>query len=387
MRDFCRHFEIEYNEELLCLYEQALEDHKKYGDKIFEFEHLGVFTNMLESVKEIRNELKKDERNALYCYFLYRVIQKYKSRVLRSVCWPRKREESVYFDTLPLFTLLWAVPKMLEKHKEMGVPADVTRSTLDMFENQIGDFINLFGHFGIAKYMDWMREFITCKILRIGRFNFEIEEAWDFAVFRRENEICLMLRETNIHKSGRVLGSADCEDVEGSFFADIVETDEYFEGYPVINGLCSNEKIRLCKSEWKKQVDNGDLVISVHIPSGEPLDHDKNTADFRRAAKIFTRIYGNIPAFYCSSWMLDKDIEGIMGKKTSLTRFGDRFIRFPSKSKGKSVFKYLYKTVNTDDLDALPENTSMQRAVKAHLKGGGYIYGAQGIILIDDTYI
>ena len=85
--------------------------------------------------------------------------------------------------------------------------------------------------------------------------------------------------------------------------------------------------------------------------------------------------------------MLDKDIEGIMGKKTSLTCFGDRFIRFPSQSKGKSVFKYLYKTMNTDDLDALPENTSMQREVKAHLKGGGHIYGAQGIILIDDTYI
>ena len=387
MQKFCEHFEIEYSEELSSFYEKALEDHKKYGGKIFEFEHLGIFSNLLEDIKSIRDELEKDEKNAQYCYFLYRVMKKCKSSVLRSVCWPKKSQKSIYFDTLPLFSLLWEVPKMLEWHKEKGVPRDVSESTLGMFENQMGDFVDLFGHLGIAKYVDWMRDFVNCKILRIGRFNFEIEEAWDIAAFRRGSEVCVMLRETAIHKSGRVFGSVDCEDTEGSFEADILETREYFEGYPVENGLCQSEKVRLYKNEWTKFLDNGDPVISVHIPSGEPLDFDKNTADFCRALKIFTDIYGKIPAFYCSSWMLDVDIEKIMGKKTNLTRFGDRFIRFPSKSKGKSVFKYLFNTLKTDDLDALPENTSMQRAVKAYLKSGGHIYGAQGIIPIDDTYI
>jgi len=265
--------------------------------------------------------------------------------------------------------------------------AAVTINTLGMFENQIGDFASLFGRVGIAKYVDWMRDFVTCKILRIGRFNFEIEKAWDFAVFTNGPKICIMPRETLIHKSGRVLGSVGCEDTDGSFEADIVEADEYFEGYPTKDGLCEDKKIRLYKSEWKKVLDNGDLVISVHIPAGEPLDFDKNTEDLRRAAKIFESIYGRIHAFYCNSWMLDPSIEKIQGKKTGLTRFGDRFVRFPTKSKGKSVFTYLFNTAKTDDIDALPENTSMQRAIKAHLKSGGHIYGAQGIILIDDKHI
>ena len=108
---------------------------------------------------------------------------------------------------------------------------------------------------------------------------------------------------------------------------------------------------------------------------------------FCLAVKIFTDIHGKIPAFYCNSWMIDPNIEQIQGKKSGVTLFGDRFIRFPTESKGKSVFKYLFDTVKTDDLDALPENTSMQRAIKAYLKSGGHIYGAQGIIPIDDTYI
>ena len=382
MQNFCEYFEIACDPRLEGFYLQALEDQKRFGNKIFEFEHLGVFTNMLKIVRDIRDELIKDEKNALYCYFLYRVIKKYKSKVLRSVCWPKKSQKSIYYDTLPLFTLLWAVPDMLKWHKEKNVPADVTRSTLDMFECQIGDFIDLFGHFGIAKYMDWMREFITCKILRIGRFNFEIEEAWDFAAFVSGESVCIMPRETLVHKSGRVLGSAGCEDADGSFEADIIETDEYYEGYPVENGLFMSQKVRLYKSEWTKVLDNESPVISVHIPSGEPLDFDKNTADFERAKEIFVGIYGKIPAFYCSSWMLDCDIERIQGKKTGVTRFGDRFIRFPYESRATSVFKYLFHTMNFTDLDALSEETSMQRAIKAHLKSGGHIYGAQGIILI-----
>jgi len=387
MQKFCEYFEIAYNPELEVFYHNALKDHELLGDKIFEFEHLGIFTYLSDELKSIQDELKKDEKNAIYCYFLYRVAEKYKSSVLRSVCWPKKSLESKYFDTLPLFSLLWAVPKMLDWHKEKGVPNDVTQSTLGMFENQIGDFASLFGRVGIAKYVDWMRDFVTCKILRIGRFNFEIEKAWDFAVFTNGPKICIMPRETLIHKSGRVLGSVGCEDTDGSFEADIVEADEYFEGYPTKDGLCEDKKIRLYKSEWKKVLDNGDLVISVHIPAGEPLDFDKNTEDLRRAAKIFESIYGRIHAFYCNSWMLDPSIEKIQGKKTGLTRFGDRFVRFPTKSKGKSVFTYLFNTAKTDDIDALPENTSMQRAIKAHLKSGGHIYGAQGIILIDDKHI
>ena len=97
MQKFCEHFEIEYSEELSSFYEKALEDHKKYGGKIFEFEHLGIFSNLLEDIKRIRDELEKDEKNAQYCYFLYRVMKECKSSVLRSVCWPKKSQKSIYF--------------------------------------------------------------------------------------------------------------------------------------------------------------------------------------------------------------------------------------------------------------------------------------------------
>jgi len=77
---------------------------------------------------------------------------------------------------------------------------------------------------------------------------------------------------------------------------------------------------------------------------------------------------------------LDLQLKEILGKETNLTRFADRFIRFPAKSSGKSVFSYLYLTRNHDPA-LLPERTSMQRAVKRHLMAGGHIYGAKGIVL------
>ncbi len=380
MQDFFEYFELKYSSELDGHFLAAQKMLKEKNDAIFRFEHLGLFTDLLQPLRLIRDQLLRDERNLLYCYFLRSVLLTDDTALIERVCKPKASTESELFDTLPLFALLYEVPTMRLKLADKGVPADIIEATCRMFENQIHDYNALYGRIGISVYVTWMLMFINGSILRIGRFNFELQKAGDFAVFRSGNSVCVMPDGCRFHRSGRVLGSIGCEEEEGAFSAVLSETDDYYEGYPVEKGLCVDRPIRLSKKEWQKLMGKGDSIVSVHIPSGGPLNYENNSADFERAEEIIPKTLGDFKLFYCNSWLLDVDLKKILGKETNLTRFADRFIRFPSKSDGKSVFSYLYLTRNYD-LGVLPEKTSMQRAVKRHLLAGGHIYGAKGILL------
>ncbi|MBQ3083839.1 MAG: DUF5596 domain-containing protein [Clostridia bacterium] len=380
MHRFFEYFEIEYSPELDGYYQAAERMVAEEKDAIFRFEHLGLFTYLSKPLATIRDQLLCDDRNLLYCYFLHVVIQSNDMPLIERICIPKRSAESELYDTLPLFALLQEVPAMRKKLADKGVPADVIDATCGMFENQIQDHIDLYGRIGISVYVTWMLMFIKGAILRIGRFNFELQKAGDFAVFCSDNAVCIMPDGERYHRSGRVLGTIGCEDVDGAFDAVLTETEAYYEGYPIVDGLCTSQPIRLDKKNWKKVMGKGDPIVSVHIPSGGPLNYESDSADFARAEEIITKALGEFRLFYCNSWLLDPQLKKILGKETNLTRFADRFIRFPAKSFGKSVFTYLYLTRNNDPA-LLPERTSMQRAVKRHLMAGGHIYGAKGIVL------
>lgn len=327
MQEFFEYFEIPYSTELDIHYTNAKTAFDINGDSILNFEKLNIYTYMREDLARIRNEIHKDDRNILYCYFLNSVLKTNDLKLINAVCKPKASEKSEIFDTLPLFSLLYEVPGMCKHLEEKGVPQDVIDATCNMFENQVQDHIDLYGHFGISAYVIWMNMFINNQIIRVGRFNIEIAKMGDFFVYQTEKGLAISEEET-----------------EGTLIAEPKDT-----------------------------------IISVHIPSGGKLDFDENTADLRRAAEIVTECFGEFKLFYCNSWLLDPKIKEVLGKETNMTRFADRFTRFPVESVGTSVFHYLYLTTDTENIDILPENTSMQKAIKAHLMSGGKILNFRGV--------
>ncbi len=379
VKEFFEYFEIPFSAEAESHYNNALKAFAENGDKILDFESLNIYTYMTQRLAKIRDELKQDERNIIYCYFLNSVIKAGNNAFIESLCKPKPSANSELFDTLPLFSLLYEVPGMCKRLADKGVPQKIIDDTCNMFENQVQDFIDLHGHYGIAPYVTWLLLFINNKNIRIGRFNIEMAAADKFFAFRKGSELCIMPHDVVFHKSGYCLGTVGFEDSDGSFTASVAETDGCYEGNPIVNALCMKEKLRLDKSEWEIIAKPGDKIISVHIPSGGRLDFDENTADLLYAAEIVTGHFGDFKLFYCDSWLLEPEIKKVIGKETNMTRFADRFTRFPSKSRGNDVFSYLFLTLSTNDIGALPEDSSMRRAIKAHLASGGHILNHKGI--------
>ena len=361
-------------------FDVAKREYKKHGEKIMDFEKYPVFTHMKDDIGRIRDELVKDSDNLIYSYFLYSAIHARDNEAIAALSAPRKSNESELYDTLPLFALLWELPVMVAEHATRHVPKDVTADTIEMFQNQMGDYLLLNGRLGISSYVSWMLKFLQCKILRVGRFNLEIcKYNCAFDAFIRENEIKLMPNGVAFHRSGRVLGSVGCEDEDGSYVGNIRENNGCYVGLTVDGGVVLNQEQRLPISEWKRVLTKGDTVVSVHIPTGGALTPEICERDLRRGEEIILSSFANFKMFFCLSWLLDTELRVITGKEGNVTRFGDRFMRFPIKSNGNDVFEYVFETLPDTPLSELPEKNSFARAIKTHLLSGGHVYGAAGV--------
>ena len=353
------------------------------GDGILRFEDAGIFTWLTKDLCRIRQRAAEDPDNLLYCWFLAEVLRTGDNALIGQVSHPRKEAEDELYDTLPLFSILERVPDMKASLRARGVPEDVITDTAEMLQNQTGDHIALYKRCGIAPYVEWMTRFLTCRIIRVGRFNLEMtvyDGAFDFFQ-SKTGEMTALPREGTFHKCGQVLGSVGCEDADGAFSAVYAETESYYEGLSVENGTVKNRYVRLPKEQWMKTVTKGTKVISVHIPSGGALTPEICTADLKRGKEVINRCFGEFPVLYCHSWLLEPALRAILGKETNLTRFSDRFCRVPVMSTGMDVFGYVYNLREIPPLHTLSEESSLARCVKLHLISGGHVWGAAGIMM------
>lgn len=123
------------------------------------------------------------------------------------------------------------------------------------------------------------------------------------------------------------------------------------------------------------QFEPRDHYLNLHIPEeGGPLTPEAVEASFDRAREIF-------PAYRegrCRSWLLDPQLAGLLGEAANIVRFQRRFeLIDPGRIEDGSVFQFVFHTL-APDLDALPRATSLQRAIVAHVRGGGHFYDPTG---------
>lgn len=136
--------------------------------------------------------------------------------------------------------------------------------------------------------------------------------------------------------------------------------------------------------QYEKTEHNGKHAIGIHIPSGTKLNVRQNLLSFKEILDFFKTHYPEleISGFCCKSWLLSKEIEEVMGKKTNISRFGDMFERFSiNDTTGDSVYRFVYKmTPPYPPIDELPEDTTLQKRLKEYIKSGKMMYAYGGFI-------
>ena len=137
----------------------------------------------------------------------------------------------------------------------------------------------------------------------------------------------------------------------------------------------------LSKEEWDKVLETGDPVIRLHIPpvgKMTPEMIDKTLEETKKFAKEHYPDF-HYKAFACHSWLVDPQLDEILNKESNIVKFRQHFHSLTRKSGGTDVFNFIFNKPNMNfDIRDLPEDSSLQRALKQHYLSGKAIYELEG---------
>lgn len=301
---------------------------------------------------------------------------------------PRDGVDTLAYDFVLLFSLLPLIPPAARAMKNRGVPEAIYRDTLKAYRYLVDLTYDIYGKPGLAfgRYISWIQLYLDALILRIGRLDFEVRKHFNGSIYvfkNKDNEFKVLMRDVRLQK-GMVFGSSGYKDEILAVDSRFLETDPYYEGYPVNeNGLADGNRIRLEKEKWSMMLTSGDSVIEIHIPGvshAGKLSQAACEKSYEDARLILMRCYPeyNFKAFSCSSWMMDHQLTQFLSPEAGLVQFQKKFILYPRIADGKGVFSFVF-TKPFSKLEDLPEETSLQQALKRHYIDGKYIYEMGGI--------
>ena len=295
----------------------------------------------------------------------------------------------IVYDFFHLFPAIPTMPDSVAYLRGRGVPEDVITATMQEYDFCVNMCLERSGRPAFDRgRLNWISRVIRNKLIRIGRFKYDLPDRFMTGVRVYQSEtgkLKVLANGLQLHRSGRILGSAGHTDDTDSFFAQISETEDTVTGHEARNGIVAKEPVTLSKVHWKLCLSEDDCFPRIHIPSDGPFDRQSIAQAFDRARDVFDRCYPDYPykGFFCSSWLMSTDLKEVLKPASNILAFQSFFTQIPHQSSGRLVFSFVFgmSAAIPEDIDALPEGSSLQRAVKALYKAGGFIHEGAGFFL------
>lgn len=295
--------------------------------------------------------------------------------------------EGVMYDFLHLFPTIPTMKASVEFLKNRNVPQDIIYDTMKEYDSCVQNCEQYLGRPAFDhKRLGWIRLLINNSLIRIGRLKYELPKNRESVVFIRvyqnkNGKSAVFADGVSVHRDGMILGSPGYEDTEQSFFADVLETDETVTGHLITDGLIEANNTTLKKEDWTLAFSKNDPVVNIHIPSDGSFDKACVEGSYQRTRDILKNCYPDFPykAFVCSSWLMSRSLRNLLKPSSNILAFQDKFTLFPYPAYGTGVFNFVFPEQGIpDDYNTLPENTSLQRAVKQTYLDGKFIHEFSG---------
>ena len=358
----------------------------------------GVFRDRLSLYQTAAARIAEDDALSLFFHLLCRALENretaYKEILALKLPKSKTGEHCLALDMLEALAIFSEIPYCYGKLKEIGLPEDYIRETLSRLEYGVTEYAERNGGAPGYGLLYWNQRIIDGRLFRVGRLELELHEGCPAraTVFENEKGERVALADgVKLHKSGYAHGGIFYEDETDAWEASVTETDTAYEGHPFDGrGFVLREKRVLAKSAWRPILTPRDNVISIHIPADGKLDHDAVTATYREMKKFLAKYFPSFDykAFYCASWLLEPNLDTLLGNDSNIVKFGKDYHRFVALDGGYGVFYFAFKVTGkpgTDyPFDDLPDHTRLLSAIKEHYKKGRGIYAVSGVIFPDE---
>lgn len=378
----------DYPEKLEKIYENLPED----DGSLYNVEYIreleakyGLLGEYLDDVIKGAEDIKDKKNLLLWARLVYEYNKDSTLYEIRKLKLP-ETDGSPAMDMLPVLVLLREVPDTVKRYEARGFNDKQIIKNLENFKINLWVLQLLRGRPMLAQgHYKWLCNYTKALIFDHKAFNFQ-PSVWGTNAIVLKNKITgehvmVMLKGT-FHRNGLVLGSAGCEDAEGSFNAVFSETLEVFIGHAAIGGRVQTNAECFKKTEWECVLRPGDAVVSLHIPRKTNLDHEYVSESLREGLELTKKYYPEISPKYinCSSWLLEPMLATILGENAKLSKFTNRFLKHPILDYGTGCLGYVWPG-NSGPVESYEENTSLQRGIKKLLLEGDFIRGHAGVIV------
>lgn len=302
--------------------------------------------------------------------------------------WPNP--QTAAGETMPMFPAIIAIsgiPHMQETNRVRGIPDDISEASLADLDNWLRDHHTRYGVWGL-KQLNWLHYHLTGRLFQLGRLQFVPSVSKlpvrAFQSLRDGQMVVLSEPDITYRNDGQVDGLNGVLDSD-AWVSELQITANNIRGNPITpKGDALREAIELRLPEWEQVLSPGDGIIEVHIYAGGKLDYAQCCESFSRAMDFFPRYFPDKPflGFTCESWLLDPNLGRILPGESNIVRFQREFHRAPVKGGDWQTFERVFG-YKPDDLSTLPKDTTLRRAILAHIAAGNQMWVAGGFILTD----
>lgn len=118
--------------------------------------------------------------------------------------------------------------------------------------------------------------------------------------------------------------------------------------------------------------DQGERIMGVHIPSDAKLTPECVQESIDMALEFFPKHYPDYAdvEYSCYSWLMAPGLREILDESSNIVQFQNHFHVHTEDREPMSVLEWVFKVPENTEIAALPENTSLQRKLKAMLLKG-----------------
>ena len=276
-----------------------------------------------------------------------------------------------------------ALPNTLENLRAEGMPEELILDTLSDYGTWAKYYLKHTGKVGIGE-SGWEVNFHSGRIVKLGRVQFET---------------CLFPVPYSIYKNkatGEIIPVLhDGEGVNAEGFLAVDEPAAFKAVMKIENGTltCNKtdtkrarvlaETVQYAMADLELLIAQGMPVLNMHIPEVGPLTDESVGESLRMAREYFgAKGYPNAVAI-CESWLLDPALRECVSAPSNILDYQNRFTLFPWDGDHSDTANRVFgRGADFDNVDALPEDTSLRRGVKAYLKSKKPLRDAGGIVIL-----
>ena len=124
----------------------------------------------------------------------------------------------------------------------------------------------------------------------------------------------------------------------------------------------------------------GEPALGIHIPESGPLTPEACDDSLAQARPFFARHFPETPTRFaiCTSWLLDPQLAEYLAPESNIVRFGRRFTLVGDGYDGDAdVLHFVFHRI-APNIDDLPQRTTLERAIVAHLRAGRHWHDRTG---------